>query len=441
MLNYPVWEIPYLGGGMLIAIVATIHVFVAHFAIGGGLFLVMTERKAYKEKDERILDYVQRHSRFFLLLTLVLGAMTGVGIWFTIGLVSPAATSSLINIFVWGWAIEWVFFFVEITAIIVYYYTWRKLQPKIHLAIGWIYFIAAWMSLFIINGIVAFMLTPGGWIETRSFADAFFNPTYWPALVSRTLVCFALAGVYAFLTASVFTDRELRGKMVRYAAKWSLPSLFLIPPSLYWYYVALPETAQEILMGGLPFIYDTAVLSIVAGVVLFVMVAVSAWLFPARVPLAYSIILLIVAFTVMFSAERVREAVRKPYVLYDYMYTHSVLKGEEDNLRAEGLLKAWGWGRDQEVTPENMLRAGKDVFRAQCLACHTIGGYNDVLKLVEDFTADDLEIIVLELEHFRGYMPPFAGSLEEARAVAEYVISVRNERSDALTTIRSGGNQ
>lgn len=438
MHNFPVWEIPYLGGGLLIAIVATIHVFIAHFAIGGGLFLVMTERKAYKENDERILDYVQRHSRFFLLLTLVLGAMTGVGIWFTIGLVSPGATSSLISIFVWGWAIEWVFFFVEIAAIIIYYKTWRKLKPKVHLAIGWIYFISAWMSLFVINGIVAFMLTPGAWTETGSFIHGFFNPTYWPALVSRTLVCFALAGIYAFLTASVFTDKELRGTMVRYAAKWSLPSLFLLPLALYWYYAALPDVAREILTGGLPFIYDTAVLSVAAGVVLFLLVAIAAWLFPSRVPVVYSILLLLLGFTVMFSAERVREAIRKPYVLYDYMYTHSVLKGEEDRLREEGILNAWGWGKYDVINEETKLRAGQDVFRAQCMACHTIGGYNDVLTLVDDYTADDLEIIVLELDMFRGYMPPFAGSFDEARAVAEFVMSVKAERSEDLTTIRSG---
>jgi len=43
----------------------------------------------------------------------VVGAVTGVGIWFTIGLIAPEATSNLIHTFVWVWAIEWVFFLVE----------------------------------------------------------------------------------------------------------------------------------------------------------------------------------------------------------------------------------------------------------------------------------------------------------------------------------------
>jgi len=73
-MNYPVWELATFGGGVLVAVIATLHVFVAHFAVGGGLFLVLTEMKAYREKDRRILDYVHRHTKFFLLITMVFGA-------------------------------------------------------------------------------------------------------------------------------------------------------------------------------------------------------------------------------------------------------------------------------------------------------------------------------------------------------------------------------
>ena len=38
-MNYPVWELYYAGGGFLIALIAVVHVYVAHFAVGGGLFL------------------------------------------------------------------------------------------------------------------------------------------------------------------------------------------------------------------------------------------------------------------------------------------------------------------------------------------------------------------------------------------------------------------
>ena len=49
-MNYPIWQLE-MGGGLLIALVAITHVFVSHFAVGGGLFLVMAERRAYATND------------------------------------------------------------------------------------------------------------------------------------------------------------------------------------------------------------------------------------------------------------------------------------------------------------------------------------------------------------------------------------------------------
>ena len=37
-MEFPVWQLSTLGGGFLIIVIAVLHVFVAHFAVGGGLF-------------------------------------------------------------------------------------------------------------------------------------------------------------------------------------------------------------------------------------------------------------------------------------------------------------------------------------------------------------------------------------------------------------------
>lgn len=66
------------------------------------------------------MNYVKRHTKFFLLLTRVF-IVSDVGIWFVISLVNPAATSALIHNFVFGWAIEWVFFIGEIVGLLIYY--------------------------------------------------------------------------------------------------------------------------------------------------------------------------------------------------------------------------------------------------------------------------------------------------------------------------------
>ena len=101
-MNYPVWFLPETGGGFLIALISILHVFVSHFAVGGGLYLIYAEKKGLRENSQPILDFTKRHARFFLLVTLVFGSISGVGIWFIISLVNPAATSLLIHNFVFG---------------------------------------------------------------------------------------------------------------------------------------------------------------------------------------------------------------------------------------------------------------------------------------------------------------------------------------------------
>ena len=86
-MNYPLWVVPILGGPWIIGIVAIIHIFISHFAVGGGAFLAVVEGLAYRRKDERIYDYLKQHSFFFVIITTVSGALTGVGIWFCISLV------------------------------------------------------------------------------------------------------------------------------------------------------------------------------------------------------------------------------------------------------------------------------------------------------------------------------------------------------------------
>lgn len=92
------------------AFVATSHVLVAHFAVGGGLVLAVSETLASKRRDDGLLDLGRRSSLMLIPVSTVYGAVSGVGIWVVAGLISPAAISSLIHTFVWGWAIEWTFF-------------------------------------------------------------------------------------------------------------------------------------------------------------------------------------------------------------------------------------------------------------------------------------------------------------------------------------------
>src|SRR5689334_16877904 len=132
-MNYPVWDVPIIGSGWVIGMIAIFHIMISHFAIGGGFYLPLAERRALKLGRRDWLEFLPRHSKFFMILTGAYGAVSGVGIWFAIGLAAPEATSTLIHNFVFGWAIEWVFFLIELTTAAVYYYTWNRIPDRLHL--------------------------------------------------------------------------------------------------------------------------------------------------------------------------------------------------------------------------------------------------------------------------------------------------------------------
>ena len=423
-MNYPVWYIPSIGGAILIAVMAIVHVVISHFAVGGGLWLVLTERKAYRENKDYIVDYVKSHALFFLLLTMVMGSMTGVGIWFTIALISPDATSALIHNFVFGWSIEWVFFVIEITTAFLYYYTFKKISRRTHLLIGWIYFIAAWASLLVINGIITFMLTPGQWLETRNFWDGIFNPTYWPSTLFRTFLSFALAGGYALLTASRKYSGAERKELVRYNGKWIAAAIAGMIPSLLWYYAAIPVSAKAGLKGASPIMGTSLAHLIISLIVLVLLLLIVVWWKAEKVSMTWSLLVLLVLFVFFGAFEFIREAGRKPYIIKDYMYSHGLTVQQVKEMQGQPLLQTAKWTRHQAIDAGNRLEVGEDLFRVQCSACHTIGFKNDITKTIKDWNQKRITGIIGNLNSMTPFMPAFIGNDTEREALGAWLFHI-----------------
>ena len=433
-MNYPVWEIP--APGLLIAAVAILHVFISHFAVGGGLFLVLAETKARREGDDAFLGFVRALSRGFVLLTLVLGALTGVGIWFTIALVQPQATSALVTTFVWAWAIEWTLFATEIAAAMVYTYGWDRLDAKTHLAVGWIYFASAWASLVVIAGILAFMLTSGDWVRTRSFVDGYFNPTYLPMVALRTAVAVGLAGLYVLFAASFLKDATLKARVARWSAtRWIVPAAVLVPLALLWYLsaaagagVAVAETlgaksaspaavlAAVFSAGrsGHPIVRGAARVALAGTAMLVVASLALVALRARRYGRLEAGLLMVLGLVSMGGSEWVREGLRKPWVIDRYMFVNGVRVPAPaggagaggspvddpfalDALDRRGVLATSPWAagpaawRPGDPAFEGLpaaeraaleAEAGREVFRIECAVCHTERGHLGVRRLV-----------------------------------------------------------
>ncbi len=421
-MNYPIWQLDFSGGGLLIACMAIIHVYISHFAVGGGLFLVLTEHKALRENSTDIMAYVKRHTKFFMLLTMVAGSLTGVGIWFTISLLNPSATSALIHLFLFAWAIEWTFFFVEILSLFLYYHTFGKISDRNHLILGWIYFGTAIMSLFVINGIIDFMLTPGQWLETGNFWDAFFNPTFWPAFFFRAFLAIIIAGLFGFVTASAIKKEKLRLNLLRFCAKWLLAPFVLFLGSAWWYRSALPPGLEDQIFLAMPetqtyiqaFIYCSPLLILGA---IFMAIRM-----PVNINRTLTAGLLVIGLLYIGSFEFIREAGRRPYIIHGHMYSNSILKKDMAEVSEKGVLQYARWVENRHITENNKDAAGRELFDLLCLSCHSIGGpLNDIRELSRALAPGEMELIISTMGTRRSYMPPFPGTEEEKRVLMDYM--------------------
>lgn len=440
-MNYPVWYVPGLGGGLLIALVAIVHVFVSHFAVGGGLYLVMAERKGIKEKSAEILAFVRHHTKFFLLLTMVFGGLTGVAIWFIISLIHPAATSLLIHTFVFGWAAEWVFFLVEIVALFIYFYTFGRMNHQDHQKIGWIYFGSAWMSLFLINGIIDFMLTPGNWLVDGNFWSGFFNPTFWPSLFYRSFMSFMLAGCYGFLTATFIKDEATRHKMIRYSGGWALVSLLLSIPAGWWYISVLPPAAAKLVAGASPTIKRAMTTGAYSMAALAAILIALILLNPKARIRALIVTVMVTAMGYMGAFEWTREAARRPYVINEVMYSNGILKKEVERINQEGFLKNARWVQNKEVTELNRVAAGRELFLHQCFSCHTVNGFNnDIVRRTQNMSYGAMRKYLASIHDKRYFMPPFVGNDAELGALAAYLVAGLHKKSLDEPSASGAGN-
>jgi mono/diheme cytochrome c family protein/cytochrome bd-type quinol oxidase subunit 1 len=417
-MEYPFWN-SSIGYGLLMAAIAVTHVFVSHFAIGGGLYLVVTEHLARKKNDLARLAHLKRLSKFFILLTLVFGALSGVGIWFIIGLINPAATEFLIRTFVWFWAIEWCFFLIEIAAALVYYYGWEKLSAKDHKIVGWIYFGAAWLSLFWINGIITFMLTPGDWLATGNLWDGFFNPTFWPSLVMRTGVCIMLAGLYTSVVATREKESSLRLGLLKYNAVWTILGVIVTVFSFSWYFGSLPGELGDIAREMMPAVMANWSASYWYAITAGAIALIFGLALPRLQHTVIAALALLAGFGWFMHFELVREEIRKPYVIYDVMYANGVDPALADEYQENGYLASLEYRTGNDA---------KDLAFHACRSCHTLDGYRPIKPALDGTDPEFIAGVIRGAHTTIGNMPPFLGTEEEIEKIADFIWQKLDQR-------------
>jgi mono/diheme cytochrome c family protein len=120
----------------------------------------------------------------------------------------------------------------------------------------------------------------------------------------------------------------------------------------------------------------------------------------------------------------VREAVRKPYIIYGYMWSNSIRVADRQSLREQGLLPRAKWTAVSDASMSSQLQAGEEIFQLACQSCHTVEGYNGIRLMVRGWSRPLIRYSLDHLDELKGYMPPFVGSRAEREALADWLRSL-----------------
>lgn len=447
-MDFPLFHLDFVGNRMLIAVIAIIHVLINHaLAVGFIPVVTLLEYFGYRDRKKGLETAVEwdEAARKMLFVAFVVttsfGALTGVGIWFSAALISPESIGSLIRVFFMAWFVEWIVFVLEVIFIMIYFLSWTRFNASLkdklkHVRIGLALSIFSWLTMAIIVGILGFMMDTGNWLSDKTLIDGFANPIYIPQLFFRTPLALVAGAAFALLLAAFFVKKEseARPRMFRLLSFWMfIWTPHVIAAGLYYYY-QIPDA----MVGSLPVAiatqqfqnwYDLIVYFLFGTIVFSMIVALYAFILPRNIPKVVIAIPLLATLLTLGWFERVREFIRKPYVIEEYMYSNMIRIDSYPLLKRDGMLKHAAYTSVTEITDENKIEAGKNVFVLSCSRCHTTDGINSIVTKFEDMLMlqgkpleyDRMLTYIPMMHKGRYYMPPFPGNKAEMDALVRYI--------------------
>lgn len=409
--------------GLVMAAVAVVHVFLAQFAVGGGMLLCYLQWLAMTGRNPHARAFIDGYFKALVLISFVLGALTGVGIWFTAIQVSPATIGLMVLNFHWMWATEWTFFCLEVVSGYCFYRYHSRLNDRAAMTLLVIYASSSWASLFVINGILSWQLTPGRWLETWSLFDGFFNPSFWPSLLFRTVVSLTLAALVACVVINFMTslDHEARRSLINRAAHLLIP-MVLMPLLGLWFLAVMPADSRSWVLGGSPAMMLFLNIAIGSSLAIGAYAILGLVMRRLYINEATASLLVLLAFAATAGGEFVREGARKPYSIRHVLYSNSIRPDEVATLRKIGCTSHDPYPlRHSGDYPNDQVRVGARVFRRQCSVCHTVQGTNAVAGLTGSWDGDQMRMNFAKLQHTKPFMPPFAGTPAELESLVQFI--------------------
>jgi mono/diheme cytochrome c family protein len=245
----------------------------------------------------------------------------------------------------------------------------------------------------------------------------------------------------------------------------------IVAGGLLWY-AFIPESAAAA-MRAAPVLNVLMALLFAATAVVFVLLFLGPYRNPGWIQTpGFAAALLLFGVTGFTTGEFIREAVRKPYIIYNVVLGNQVLTDEVQNVQKNGYLESGVWTKrfvevnfprdrfpelwapdpkdpkvfhvarrglrkarpdDQRtiagLTAQDQVALGAVIFQYHCNDCHAVRqGYSAVGPLIQGWPPERIRDLVKNLSRDRYTMPPWCGTPEEAELLVQYLAGIAPPR-------------
>ena len=257
-----------------------------------------------------------------------------------------------------------------------------------------------------------------------------------------------LSSLYVYLHAAItIKDAKLHALIESRSTRPALLGALLITLGGLLWHVYLPSSAREALLAA-PVLNVLMAVLFAATAVVFLLLFFGPYRNPGWIHSpGFAACLMLFGITGFSSAEFIREAVRKPYILYNVVLGNQVLASvdEAHRLKQHGYLEGGVWTKafvkshypdalvDGRIDPRLLLKLpradrvelGGLIFQYHCNDCHALGkGYSPVAPLLAGWSPEMIHALVQDLDKTRFTMPPWSGTPEEAELLTVYLSSI-----------------
>jgi cytochrome bd-type quinol oxidase subunit 1 len=255
---------------------------VASLAIGFAFVVTALQIVGYRRRDNRF-DLHAKRIQLWHVCIYNIGTVNAIGLVFALSGLYPEFWSQIFVHFFWTIIVEEFLFLLLATTLTFHYFFWEKMwgHKRLHILLGGLLTPLFFLQFYIINGMGAFMVTPGAaegsitqWGGTAGIlgwdAIAFYNPSFLMLTFHRMFANWAyggffVAGVCGVLLYLTRNDRmkdfyENGGRMcfyIAFAALLSLPVVgyfyahaMMKDPHGHEAYVNLMWGRGDVVLGG-----------------------------------------------------------------------------------------------------------------------------------------------------------------------------------------------